>query len=81
MTDAARAVENLIYQYAELIDRGDLPGVGRLFANGRIEAAPGVSYEGAEAVQRLYEATTRLHGSQKKGRELVCFSELGHVCL
>lgn len=61
MSDSARSVENLIYAYAERIDRGDLDGLGELFREGRIEAAPGVVYEGAEQVRRLYEATTRLH--------------------
>lgn len=61
MSDSARSVENLIYEYAERIDRGDLRGLGELFRHGRIEAAPGVVYEGADEVRRLYEATTRLH--------------------
>jgi hypothetical protein len=59
MPDSARAIENLVYAYAERIDGGDFAGVGELFRHGRIQAAPGVLIEGAEKVQRLYESTTR----------------------
>lgn len=59
--DSARAVENLVYAYAERIDAGDLAGVGELFRHGRIEAAPGVVITGADEVRRLYESTVRLH--------------------
>jgi 3-phenylpropionate/cinnamic acid dioxygenase small subunit len=59
MPDSARAIENLVYAYAERIDAGDFAGVGEMFRHGRIQAAPGVVVEGAEKVQRLYEQTTR----------------------
>jgi 3-phenylpropionate/cinnamic acid dioxygenase small subunit len=59
MTDSARAIENLVYAYAERIDGGDFAGVGELFRHGRIQAAPGVVIEGAEKVRKLYESTTR----------------------
>jgi 3-phenylpropionate/cinnamic acid dioxygenase small subunit len=59
MTDNARAIENLVYAYAERIDGGDFAGVGELFRHGRILAAPGVVIEGAEKVRKLYESTTR----------------------
>lgn len=62
MPDDDRAIENLVYAYAERIDAGDLAGVAELFRNGRIQAAPGVVFEGAEQVQGLYESTTRIHG-------------------
>lgn len=61
MLDSARELENLVYEYAERIDAGDLAGVARLFEHGRIEASPGVVFEGREQVRRLYEDTTRLH--------------------
>jgi len=61
MPDDARAIENLIYTYAERIDGGDLDGVAELFAHGRIEAAPGVTIEGVEQVRKLYEGSTRLY--------------------
>lgn len=59
--DDARQVENLLYAYAERIDSGDLAGVAELFRHGRIEAAPGVVFEGAEAVRSMYDAATRLY--------------------
>lgn len=61
MPDSSRAVEHLIYAYAERIDQGDLAGVGELFRHGRIDAGPGLVVEGAEEVRALYERTTRLH--------------------
>jgi 3-phenylpropionate/cinnamic acid dioxygenase small subunit len=59
--DSARQIENLVYAYAERIDAGDLAGVAELFRNGRIQAAPGVCFEGADAVRGLYESATRLY--------------------
>jgi hypothetical protein len=61
MPDSDRAIENLVYAYAERIDAGDLAGVGELFRNGRIQAAPGVVFEGAEQVKGLYDSATRLY--------------------
>jgi len=61
MPDTGREIENLVYAYAERIDAGDLVGVGELFRNGRIEAAPGVVFEGADQVRGLYEGATRLY--------------------
>ena len=59
MTDSARAIENLLYTYAERIDRGDFDGVADLFANGRIVPMPDVSIDGRDAVFELYRSTTR----------------------
>lgn len=61
MRDNAREIENLVYAYAERIDAGDLTGVAELFRDGRIQAAPGVVFEGADAVRGLYERATRLY--------------------
>ena len=61
MPESAREIENLVYAYAERIDAGDLAGVAELFRHGRIQAAPGVVVEGADAVRKLYEQSTRLH--------------------
>ena len=61
MSDNARAIENLVYAYAERIDAGDLAGVGELFRHGRIQAAPGIVFEGAEQVKGLYDSATRLY--------------------
>jgi len=61
MPDSARAIENLVYAYAERIDAGDLAGVGELFRHGRVVAAPGMVFEGADQVRKLYERATRLY--------------------
>jgi 3-phenylpropionate/cinnamic acid dioxygenase small subunit len=61
MADNDREIENLIYAYAERIDAGDLAGVAELFRHGRIEAQPGVVFEGFEKVRSLYEMSTRLY--------------------
>ncbi|MGI9579468.1 MAG: nuclear transport factor 2 family protein [Microthrixaceae bacterium] len=61
MTDHARQIENLIHSYAERIDSGDFGSVAELFRHGRIQAAPDVVFEGAEAVRGMYESTTRIH--------------------
>lgn len=64
MIDNARRIENLVYTYAERIDAGDLAGVAALFAHGRIQAVPDgppdATFEGSEAVRKLYEGSTRL---------------------
>lgn len=61
MGGSAREVENLIYAYAERFDLGDLAGVAELFADGRIQAAPGVIYEGADQVRAMYDEAVRLY--------------------
>jgi 3-phenylpropionate/cinnamic acid dioxygenase small subunit len=61
MPDSDRAIENLVYAYAERIDAGDLAGVGELFRHGRIQAAPGIVFEGAAEVKGLYDSATRLY--------------------
>ena len=58
--DARRAIEALIFEYAERIDRGDFAGVGELFSDGAIAGPDGTALaRGRAAVQQLYERTTR----------------------
>ncbi len=61
MGDSGRDIENLVYSYAERIDAGDLAGVAELFVHGRIQAAPGVVFAGAEEVRTMYDGATRLY--------------------
>ena len=61
MPDNDRAIENLVYAYAERIDAGDLAGVAVLFRHGRIQAAPGIVFEGADRVKGMYDSSTRLY--------------------
>jgi len=60
-SDSGRAIENLVYAYAERIDAGDLDGVAELFRHGRLHPAPGVVIEGVEQVRSLYAGATRLY--------------------
>jgi hypothetical protein len=58
--DARRAIEALIFEYAERIYRGDFAGVGELFSDGAIAGPDGTAIaRGRAAVQQLYERTTR----------------------
>lgn len=61
--DDARAVEHLLYRYAELIDAGDFDGVADLFAHGSLHAVPDgpaeTVFTGRDAVRALYERSTR----------------------
>ena len=65
MADDARAIENLLYTYAERIDGGDLEGLADLFAHGRIlasaNARPETAIVGRDKVLALYRASTRLY--------------------
>lgn len=63
------AVTELLYRYAELIDAGDFPGVGRLLGRGRF-----MGVAGAEDIAGLFTATTRRfpdHGNTPRTRHLV----------
>jgi len=61
-TDAARAIANLVYGYAERIDAGDFEGVADLLAHADVttEGFPGATRGRAE-VLALYRRTTRLY--------------------
>ncbi|MEO8605054.1 MAG: nuclear transport factor 2 family protein [bacterium] len=65
MADSAREIENLLYTYAERIDRGDLDGLADLFAHGRILPSPGAARTtasaGRDGVLAMYRAVTRLY--------------------
>ncbi|MCR6483405.1 nuclear transport factor 2 family protein [Amycolatopsis sp. OK19-0408] len=54
--DDYRALENLIYTYAALVDAGDFTGVGELFAGGAFAGSGGVA-RGAAAVERMLRDT------------------------
>jgi 3-phenylpropionate/cinnamic acid dioxygenase small subunit len=54
--DDYRALENLVYAYAALVDAGDFAGVGELFAEGAFAGSGGV-LRGAAAVERMLRET------------------------
>ena len=57
-----RAIENLIYHYAELIDQGELAAIGELLSRARFIGPEGeVHAEGREAIVDIYRAFTRLY--------------------
>ncbi len=60
--DDARAIENLLYRYAELIDAGDFAGIADLFRDAEIHApAHNSVVKGAEQVLAMYRQSTRLY--------------------
>jgi 3-phenylpropionate/cinnamic acid dioxygenase small subunit len=61
MTDSARAIENLVYHYAELMDAGDFPAVAQLFRHACIVAPDGTETCGYEAVLHMYHHSTRIY--------------------
>lgn len=63
--DSARKIENLLYTYAERIDRGDLDGVAELFTHatifGQENGPPETQFVGKEGAARMYGMSTRLY--------------------
>lgn len=60
--DSYRAIENLIYRYAQRIDLGDFEGVAELFRDAVILApAVGARSEGYAEILKLYQDSTRLY--------------------
>jgi 3-phenylpropionate/cinnamic acid dioxygenase small subunit len=62
VSDPARAIENLVFTYAELIDAGDFDAVGDLLADavvGAIGETGGL--RGRDQVASLFHATTKRH--------------------
>lgn len=63
--DSARKIENLLYTYAERIDRGDLDGVAELFTHatifGQENGPPETQFVGVEGARRMYGMSTRLY--------------------
>ncbi|AXQ31320.1 nuclear transport factor 2 family protein [Solimonas sp. K1W22B-7] len=74
--DDHRAIERLLYRYAELIDAGDFAGVGQLFERGRIVAG-GNAVAGAAAVQGMYESYTRRYACGTPRTQHL----MGNVCI
>jgi 3-phenylpropionate/cinnamic acid dioxygenase small subunit len=56
------AISELLFLYAELLDAGDLTGVGQLFANAVVRFADiDLELRGAEAFTKFYEIAPRHH--------------------
>ena len=57
MVSDERAIENLLYTYAERIDLGDFDGVAELFTHGRITTQDGsATFAGHDEVLAMYSA-------------------------
>ena len=54
-------ITRLVYRYAELIDDGDLAGVGELFEWGAVVGPDGSETRGREAVEALYRRSARIY--------------------
>jgi 3-phenylpropionate/cinnamic acid dioxygenase small subunit len=55
-----REIENLLYHYCELIDRGDFAGLGELFADGLHVSGSGYAVSGADDVLAYYQRRVRV---------------------
>jgi hypothetical protein len=71
-TEDVHAISKIVYSYAELLDRGDIEGCGRIFTRAvlRIDGSSDV-LEGAEAVRRLLENTVQLYDGVPGTKHLV----------
>ena len=71
MTDGDH-IRNLLGRYCDLVDAGDWPGVGALFARGRLVTDDGTELAaGAEAVAAFYTRGTQLHDGSPRTKHLV----------
>jgi 3-phenylpropionate/cinnamic acid dioxygenase small subunit len=61
-TDAssARAIENVIARYAELVDAGDFTALGAMFDDASF-GGEGGAVHGSEAVERVFRSMVRVH--------------------
>lgn len=64
MISDERAIENLLYRYAELIDDGDLEGLAKLFTQAIIKTQfSDDGFRGYDEVLAMYKNATRIHES------------------
>jgi hypothetical protein len=65
-------IRNLLGRYCELIDAGDLAGVGALFADGALADAHGREFaRGADAVERFYRSGMQLYDGSPRTKHIV----------
>lgn len=60
--DAARAIENLVYAYAERMDAGDFSGVAALFDRATYGPAGGPMLSGCAELDAVLRSMVQLHG-------------------
>lgn len=76
MLSAGDAVRNLLGRYCDLMDAGDWPAVGQLFADGRLTAGGAVLASGPEEVEAFFRRGTRLHDGSPRTKHLVLNTQL-----
>ncbi len=65
-------IRNLLGRYCELIDTGDLEGVGELFTDGALADEHGRPFAvGADAVARFYESGMRMYDGRPGTKHIV----------
>jgi 3-phenylpropionate/cinnamic acid dioxygenase small subunit len=62
-TDPVRAIENLLYSYAERMDAGDFAGVAALFDRAAYGPAGGPMLSGCAELESVLRSMVRLHGA------------------
>jgi len=60
-------IENLLYRYQELMDAGDLPAVGELFAHARLGSdIYDATWSGAAEVEEMYRTFVRMYDGRPR---------------
>lgn len=70
MNDAAIAIPNLLYLYAELIDAADFSGAAHLFRHGWV-ISQGQRIEGKDAIIAMWRGWMRLHNGSPLTRHII----------
>jgi 3-phenylpropionate/cinnamic acid dioxygenase small subunit len=61
VSGSAREIENLLAEYAELIDAGDFEGVGALLSDASFGGERHGGVTGSDAIASLFRATVRIY--------------------
>jgi ketosteroid isomerase-like protein len=72
MTDDVQAIKNLVYSYAELLDTGDLDGIGAMFERAGVRMSES-DYEirGSDAMRSLIADTVQLYDGIPRTKHVI----------
>ena len=72
MTDDVQAIKNLVYSYAELLDTGDLDGIGAMFECAGVRMSES-DYEirGSDAMRSLIADTVQLYDGIPRTKHVI----------
>ena len=72
MTDDVQAIKNLVYTYAELLDTGDLDGIGAMFERAGVRMSES-DYEirGSDAMRSLIADTVQLYDGIPRTKHVI----------